>query len=101
MDQRQVPLRFLGRCYTLQTQPLSVRRWRVVRGRIVPAESHAADDFGGRLDDRIISLRGIKNASDSPPFEPNHDREEKEQKAGYGGKIAGIKRVAPERDKRQ
>ena len=59
----------------------------------MPPESHAADDFGGRLDDRIISLRGIKNASDGPPFEPNHDREEKEQEAGYGGKIAGIKRI--------
>ena len=67
----------------------------------MPPESHAADDFGGRLDDRIISLRGIKNASDGPPFEPNHDREEKEQEAGYGGKIAGIERIAPEREKRQ
>ena len=67
----------------------------------MPPESHAADDFGGRLDNRIISLRGIKNAPDGPPFEPNHDREEKEQEAGYGGKIAGIERIAPERGKRQ
>ena len=67
----------------------------------MPPESHVVDDFRGCLDDRIISLRGIKNTPDVRPFEPNHDREEKEQEAGYGGKIAGIERIAPEREKRQ
>jgi hypothetical protein len=67
-----------------------------VRGRIVPPESHAADDFGGCPDDRI-SLRGIKNTSDGRPFEPNQDREEKEQEAEWIGKIAGIECVAPKR----
>ncbi len=56
----------------------------------MPPESHAADDFGGRLDDRIISLRSIKNASDGPPFEPNHDRDKKEQEGGYSGKLDDI-----------
>ena len=52
----------------------------------MPPECHAADDFGGRLDDRIISPGSIKNAPDAPPFEPNYDCKEKEQETGHGGK---------------
>ena len=59
----------------------------------MPPEAHAADNFGGRLDDRIISLPGIKNASDGAPFEPDRACEEKEQDAGYGSKISGIERI--------
>jgi hypothetical protein len=81
---------------TLQTQPLSGRRWRAVRQPIVPPESHAADHLGGCSNYRI-SVRGIKNTSDGRPFEPTHDREEKEQETEWIGKIAGIKCVAPKR----
>ena len=56
----------------------------------MPPECHAADDFGGRLDDRIISPGSIKNAPDAPPFEPNYDCKEKEQETGYGGKIGEL-----------